>query len=84
MSWGIGNLGVVGGDKLSTLPPPVTSVVATGADQCIEVSFEGVSAGYADYLGNVAYIVVLKQGSAPESPSDGMVIKLDKSGAVIG
>lgn len=84
MSWGIGNLGVVGGDKLSTLPPPVTSVVATGADQTIEISFESVPEEYEQYLGDVAYIVVLKQGGIPESPKDGAVIKLDKNGAVIG
>ena len=84
MSWGTGNLGGGGGDKLSTLPPPVGSVVATGADKSIEVSFEAVPEEYEQYLGDVAYIVVLKQGGIPESPKDGTVVKLDKTGAVIG
>lgn len=84
MSWGLGNLGGGGGDKFSTLPPPVGAVVATGADQSIEVSFEAVPTEYEQYLGDAAYIVVLKEGSVPESPSDGTVIKLDKNGQVIG
>lgn len=84
MSWGSGNLGGGGGDKYSTLPPPVGSVVATGTDQSIEVSFEPVPSDYEQYLGDTAYIVVLKEGSVPESPTDGTVIKLDKTGAVIG
>ena len=85
MSWGLGNLGGGGGgDKYSTLPPPVGAVMATGADQAIEVSFEAVPEEYEQYLGEVAYIVVLKEGSVPESPKDGRVIKLDKNGAVIG
>lgn len=84
MSWGLGNLGGGGGDKYSTLPPPVGAVMATGSDQAIEVSFEPVPEEYEQYLGEVAYIVVLKEGSAPESPKDGMAIKLDKNGAVIG
>lgn len=73
-----------GVDKYSTLPPPVGSVAATGADQSITVSFEAVPSEYEQYLGDVAYIVVLKQGSVPENPGDGTVIKLDKNGAVIG
>ena len=85
MSWGLGNLGGGGGaDKYSTLPPPVGAVMATGADQAIEVSFEAVPEEYEQYLGEVAYIVVLKEGSVPESPKDGRIIKLDKNGAVIG
>lgn len=84
MSWGLGNLGGGGGDKFSTLPPPVGFVAATGADQSIEVSFEAVPEEYEQYLGEVAYIIVLKEGSVPENPKDGRVIKLDKNGAVIG
>lgn len=72
------------GDAYSTLPPPVGSVVATGADRMVEVSFETVPTEYEQYLGDVAYIVVLKAGSVPESPTDGTVIKMDKTGAVIG
>lgn len=84
MSWGTGNLGGGGGDKFSTLPPPVGAVMATGEDQAIEVSFETVPEEYEQYLGEVAYIVVLKEGSVPENPKDGRVIKLDKTGAMIG
>ena len=73
-----------GGDKHSTLPPPVGSVVAEGADRYIKVSFEAVGTEYEQYLGDTAYMVVLKQGSVPESPTDGTVIRLDKNGAVIG
>lgn len=84
MSWGFGNLGGGGSDKYSTLPPPVGSVVATGKDKSIEVSFEPVASEYEQYLGDTAYIIVLKEGSTPESPKDGTVIKVDKTGAVIG
>lgn len=72
------------GDAYSTLPPPVGSVVATGGDRTVEVSFETVDAAYEQYLGSPAYIIVLKAGSVPESPTDGTVIKMDKTGTVIG
>ena len=73
------------GDKNSTLPPPVTSLYAEGGDAEMTVSFETVSAEYNQYLSdNVAYIIVVKKGSAPTSPTDGeVIVKLDKSGAVI-
>lgn len=84
MSWGFGNLGGGGSDKYSTLPPPVGSVVATGKDKSIEVSFEPVASEYEQYLGDTAYIIVLKEGGIPEKPNDGMVIKMNSSGEVIG
>ena len=71
-------------DFNSTLPPPVGSVTATGSDQSITVSFEAVPTEYEQYLGDTAYIIVLKQGGVPESPDDGIVIKLNKAGVVIG
>ena len=72
------------GDTSSTLPPPVGAVYATGGDQSIEVSFEAVPEEYEEYLGEVAYVVVVKAEGIPESPTDGIVVKLDKNGAVIG
>ena len=71
-------------DTSSTLPPPVGFVTATGANQSIKVSFEAVSEEFEEYLGEVAYIVVVKAEEIPESPTDGIVVKLDKNGAVIG
>lgn len=84
MSWGSGNLGGGGKNKYSTLPPPVVGLTAVGTDQTVTVTFEPVSAEYQQYLGDPAYIVVLKEGSVPESPTDGMVVKLDSLGAVVG
>ena len=69
--------------KYSTLPPPVSEVTATGGDQTVEVSFEAVGSEYEQYLGDVAYIVVLKEGNIPTNPEDGIVIKLDKNGEVL-
>ena len=71
------------GDVSSTLPPPVTSVSAAGGDQSVTVSFEPVAADYEQYLGTPAYRIVLKAGSMPQSPDDGTIIHLDKTGAVI-
>lgn len=70
-------------DASSTLPPPTGFVAATGGNQMVTVSFEAVASEYEQYLGDTAYIVVLKEGSVPESPTDGTVIKMDKTGAVI-
>lgn len=75
--------GAGGGDKNSTLPPPVSALKAKGANQSITVTFNGVPTEYEEFLGDTAYIVVLKEGSVPENPKDGVAINLDKSGAVI-
>lgn len=83
MSWGYGNLGGGNGNKSSTLPPPVTGVSAVGTDRTVTVSFEPVAAEYTQYLGDPAYIVVIKAGSVPESPTDGASVKLDAKGAVV-
>lgn len=74
-----------GGDKNSTLPPPITSLLAVGGDQQITVSFEEVPFGYSPYLSDkAAYIIVVKNGSIPTSPTDGdVIVKLDKTGAVV-
>lgn len=71
------------GDAGSTLPPPVTNVSAVGGDQAVTVSFAPVSAEYEQYLGVPAYRIVLKEGSMPQSPEDGTIIHLYKTGAVI-
>lgn len=71
------------GDTASTLPPPISGLNATGGNQTATISFESVASEYERYLGDPAYIVVLKMGSIPESPTDGVVVKLDKNGAVI-
>lgn len=84
MAWGYGNLGGGGGDRSSTLPPPVTGLTATGGNKTIEVSFETVPVEYEQYLGSTAYIVVVKKGGVPESPTDGeFITKLDKNGGMI-
>lgn len=75
--------GAGGGDKYSTLPPPVSAVKAKGGNASMTVEFEGVPAEYAEYLGDVAYIVVVKEGGVPENPKDGVAIRLDKNGAVV-
>ena len=74
-----------GGDTMSTLPPPVTALLAEGGDKQLVVSFESVPEEYAEYLSDkAAYIIVVKKGSVPENPKDGeIIIKLDKAGAVI-
>lgn len=78
-------IGGGGGDKNSTLPPPVTSLLAEGGNAEITVSFEAVPEDYNEYLSDkAAYIIVVKKGSIPESPTDGdVIVKLDKTGAVI-
>lgn len=84
MAWGSGNLGNGGGgSKTSTLPPPVGAVTATGGNRMVTVSFEAVAEEFEQYLGDPAYIVVLKHRSVPENPQDGTVVKLGKDGAVI-
>jgi len=71
-------------DKFSTLPPPVTNLTAEAGDASVTVSFEPVPSDYEQYLSEEeAYIVVLKEGSVPTSPTDGTVIKLDKDGNVL-
>lgn len=74
-----------GGDKSSTLPPPVTSLLAEGGNQEITVSFEAVPSEYDEYLNSkAAYIVVVKKGSMPTGPNDGeIILKLDKTGAEV-
>lgn len=74
-----------GGDKSSSLPPPVTSLLAEGGDQQITVSFEEVPSEYDKFLSeNAAYIVVVKKGSIPSGPTDGdVIVKLDKTGAEV-
>lgn len=77
-------LGGGSADVTSTLPPPVESITAEGGDGEVTVSFPLLAEEYNDLLGDdPAYILVLKQGSVPESPSDGTVVKFDKTGAVI-
>ena len=71
-------------DRFSTLPPPVTSLSVSASDQSVSVSFEPVGVEFEPYLGDPAYIVVLKEGSMPQSPNDGTVMKLDKTGKVVG
>ena len=71
------------GDTSSTLPPPVTDVTATGGDRSMTIAFAPVSPEYEALLGDPAYVIVLKEGSAPQSPTDGTVISLDKTGAVV-
>lgn len=72
-----------GGDNTSTLPPPISSLTLEGGNAQATVSFELLADEYTPYLSNkAAYIVVVKKGSVPESPSDGdVIIKLDKTGA---
>lgn len=71
-------------DKFSTLPPPVTNLTAEAGNATVTVSFDSVPADYEQYLSDeAAYIVVLKQGSVPTSPTDGIVVKLSKEGEVI-
>ena len=72
------------GDLSSLLPPPVTDVKLTAEDQGVTVSFTPVSPEYEQYLGEPAYLIVLKEGSAPTSPEDGAVLLLSKTGEVIG
>ena len=74
-----------GGDKISTLPPPISNLTAEGGNKEMTVSFEGVGKEYEQYLSDkAAYIVVVKKGSIPQSPKDGeIIVKLDKTGAVI-
>lgn len=72
-----------GGDKYSTLPPPVTSLTAEGGNAEVTVSFETLAAEFDQYLGDPAYILVLKKGSIPQSPTDGIVAKFDKTGKEI-
>ena len=39
---------------------------------------------YEPYLGDdVAYIMVVKEGGVPESPTDGIVVKFNKAGEVV-
>lgn len=76
-------LGGGGGDKYSTLPPPITMLTAEGDNQQITVSFAGVEAEYEQYLGDTAYIIVLKEGSIPESPKDGTFVRLSKDGVEV-
>lgn len=72
------------GDKYSTLPPPVANLTAEAGNATVTVSFDSVPADYEQYLSDeAAYIVVLKQGSVPTSPTDGIVIKLDKDGNIL-
>ena len=83
MGWGHGNLGG-GSDKYSTLPPPVTELNATGGNKTLELTFKAVGPEYDEYLGDVAYIVVVKKGSIPQSPADGeFIAKLNKNGEEI-
>ena len=72
-------------DKSSTLPPPVTGLTATGGNQEMTVSFNLLADTYSEYLNDkAAYIIVVKKGSVPESPTDGdVIVKLDKTGAVV-
>lgn len=79
-------------DKSSTLPPPITNLTLNVPDTIdgvpntegkILVSFDLIDDKYEQYLGDPAYIVVVKEGSVPQSPYDGTVIKLNKQGAVI-
>ena len=72
------------GDKYSTLPPPVSSLTAEGGNAEITVSFESLAEDYEPYLGDdVAYIMVVKEGGVPESPTDGIVVKFNKAGEVV-
>jgi len=71
-------------DNFSTLPPPVANLTAEAGDATVTLSFEAVPDEYQQYLSDeTAYIVVLKQGSIPESPTDGYVVKLNKDGLVV-
>ena len=81
-----------GGDKYSTLPPPISNL-SLSLPETIEgvpntngkilVSFDLIDEKYMQYLGNTAYIVVVKEGDMPQSPDDGVSIRLDKNGAII-
>lgn len=81
------------GDKYSTLPPPISNL-SLSLPEIIEgvpntegklvVGFDLIDEKYMQYLGDTAYIVVVKEGSVPQDPNDGISIKLDKSGAIIG
>ena len=71
-------------DTSSTLPPPVEYITAEGGNAEITVTFPLLAEDYNDVLGdNPAYILVVKEGSIPESPTDGTVVKFNKAGEVI-
>lgn len=76
-------IGGGGGNKHSTLPPPVSSLLAEYDNHEITVSFAALSEDYYPYLHDEAYTIVLKEGSIPQSPKDGTVVKIDKNGEVI-
>lgn len=69
-----------GGDKYSTLPPPVSVLTADGGNAEVTVSFETLDSSQDAYLGDIAYILVLKDGATPESPTDGATVRFDKTG----
>lgn len=76
-------IGGGGGNKHSTLPPPVSSLLLEWGNTELTVSFAALSEDYYNYLHDEAYHVVLKEGSIPQSPTDGTVIILNKNGEVI-
>lgn len=76
-------IGGGGGNKNSTLPPPVSSLLLERGNEELTMSFVALSEDYYDYMHNEAYHVVLKEGSIPQSPTDGTVVIFNKNGEVI-
>ena len=71
------------GNKASTLPPPVDTLTAKPGNEKATVTFQTLDDEYNGYLGTPAYVLVIKEGSIPESPTDGIAVRFNKAGEEI-